>query len=745
MLSRGFLILLFLNLLWSEVSAGDSIRHSERPRVGLVLSGGGAKGMAHVGVLKVIEELGIPIDYIGGTSMGSIVGGLSAIGYTASQLEDYMKTTDWEGLLTDRILRRHVSIYEKGERKRYWLQFPIRGGRINLPLGILSGQNVSNLFTELASPAYAQCDFGKLPTPFLCVGTDIESGTEVVIEHGNLAKAMRASMAIPSVFTPETIGGRPLYDGGLTNNFPADIVHKKGIDILIGVDVTSQANEAKFDNIYQVMEQVVFMSSLPLKESNKKLCKILIVPQIAEYGASSFGAADSLVVRGERAARQHYGELKALADSLRRFKPDGPKAHDLCPQPLSSFYVHHIKVNGLKHIPKEFFLQKLDLDTLEVLTFSELNHAVDRLRGTQVFQSVVYRLNPLPDGMIELEFDCIEQSTNLFRVGLHYDSEYRAALLLNLSLRNVLFNNSKALAELSLGENPAFGLSYFQSPSLKPIGKTLFKSTLTPDWLFHINGYQMDAYQYVGNQRSTSYRFSNLSTGIKLLVNPSVNNMFGGGIIGDYSVIESKIGSESENTKSNYMYLTYRFFYEHDSYNEDYFPTEGSNFRVEGSYNKGLSKNVRYSDGLVGVMFRSNFAVTPIKRWTLHFGGSAGSMFGTDIPPQYLMYLGGTQDKLLRNDIRFVGMYFLQKPGKNAWAAHLNNQVRLWNNIYVIFRTNLGKAEDEFADLFTFRNYWIGYGVSLQYNSVVGPLGFTLSSSNATKSLIGSINIGFWF
>ena len=294
---KKYYILFFLCWTVTFTTVADSIYHAGRPRVGLVLSGGGAKGIAHVGALKVIEELGIPIDYIGGTSMGSIVGGLYALGYTSFQLENFIKKADWDNLLADRISRRHISIYEKGERKRYWLQFPIKGRKINLPLGILTGQNVSNLFTELASPAYNQSDFSDLAIPFLCVATDIETGSEVVIEHGNLAKAMRASMAIPSVFTPGIIDGKQLYDGGLTNNFPANLVQNKGIDILIGVDVTSQPEETKLNNIYQVMEQVVFMASLPLKEANKKLCNVLIVPDIAEYSASSFNAGDSLVLR----------------------------------------------------------------------------------------------------------------------------------------------------------------------------------------------------------------------------------------------------------------------------------------------------------------------------------------------------------------------------------------------------------------------------------------------------------------
>ena len=129
----------------------------------------------------------------------------------------------------------------------------------------------------------------------------------------------------------------------------------------------------------------------------------------------------------------------------------------------------------------------------------------------------------------------------------------------------------------------------------------------------------------------------------------------------------------------------------------------------------------------------------------MHSGISAGSIFGADVPPQYMMYIGGMPDKHLRNDMAFVGMHFMQEYDKNVWVAHLNNQVRLWNNIYVTFRTNLGKTSREMADLFSLKDFRLGYGVSFQYNSVIGPLGFTVSSSNVTQSLQGGFNVGFWF
>jgi len=721
-----------------QITAGSGGENDERPRVGLVLSGGGAKGMAHVGVLKVLEEIGVPIDYIAGTSMGSIVGGLYALGYTAAQLENYIRETDWEYLLTDHVSRPHVSLYEKGERKRYWIQFPLRGARIELPLGMLSGQNVSNFFTELASPAYDQTDFSKFYIPFLCVATDIETGREVVIEHGNLAKAMRASMAIPSVFTPEVIDGKRLYDGGLINNFPANHLRDKGIDIIIGIDVGDHSTN-ELSNIYQVMEQIVFMTTQPLLEANQQLCSVLIFPDITEYSVSSFNAVDSLILRGERAVRLHYEDLKALVNSL---NPNDKQPASI--QPLSSFYVKEVQISGLQNISRDYFLQKLGLNFPSELTFAQLEHAMERINGTQFFQSIVYRLNPLPDeaGAIELQFDCVEHTANLFRAGLHYDTEYKASLLLNLFLRNVLLKHSKTNAELSIGANPYFSLSFLYSPSIKIPRYGMF-----PDWLSHVSGHRLDAYNYSGNQRTTSYSFSSFSTGLKLFVKPTINNAIGGGIYGEYADIRTKIGNEKglDYVVADYFYLSYLFFYERDTYNKDYFPTKGGRFKLEGIYYKGLSKNVRQSAGFPGVMFRSNFACSPAHRWTIYSGINGGAVFGSNIPPQYMMRLGGTPYKHWFYHISFAGMYFLQKADKSAYVVHLNNQINLWDNIYMTFRTHLGKIAGDPLDLFSLTDFKIGYGVSLQYNTVVGPLGFTFSSSNVTNRLLGAFHLGYWF
>ncbi|MDR2848356.1 MAG: patatin-like phospholipase family protein [Bacteroidales bacterium] len=742
---RFYGILVALSLSCRLGLANDTIQN-KRPTVGLVLSGGGAKGMAHVGVLKVLEEVGMPIDYIGGTSIGSIVGGLYSIGYTAKQLETYMAQTDWNNLLTDKILRKNIVIYEKNERKKYWLQFPLSKRKLKLPKGMLTGQNVSNLLTELASPAYCEQDFSRFRTPFLCVATDLKVAEEVLLEHGELPKAMRASMAIPSVFTPEEIDGKILFDGGLVNNFPADKIKEKNIDILIGVDVTTQHPDgSELDNMYQIAEYVVFMTSIPFKEANKKLCKIVIIPDVSEYKAASFNATDSLIVRGERAARQQYAALKALADSLNQLEAP-PSVHTESAQPLSEFHVKEIQVSGLTSATPKYVLAKLGIEEDSDLTFAELNKAVERLKGTLIFASITYHLQPAPDDeqSVILHFTFMEQSTNHFSVGLHYDKEYQAALLLNLSFRNVLLDNSKTKINLAVGENPAFSLSYLQSPHFRLLGKEVPKVYRYPEWMFRFDAYQRSYDDYDGKQKVGRFDCSEITSGVQLQFTPTVNGILGLGVTGDYSFRRSRYTNARYVDNSSYTFVTGRVFYERDSYNEDYFPTAGSNFRVEGSYHDGISKAIR-SEFFANVILRSNFAASPTGRWTIHSGVNAAATFGSSVAPTFQIYAGGFPDKLYRNEFRFTGINFMQKSGNNLVAVHFNHQIRLWSNIYTTIRTDFGKMEDEFLQLLEPVNFMLGYGLSVEYNSIVGPVGVTLSSSNVTQSLLAAFHLGFWF
>ncbi|MFT5103976.1 MAG: NTE family protein, partial [Candidatus Latescibacterota bacterium] len=206
-------------------------------KVGLVLSGGGAKGLAHIGALKVIEASGVRIDYIGGTSMGAIVGALYASGYTAPQLDSIFNALDFSRLIQDEIPRSAMTFYEKEASEKYALALPFDQFKLGFPSGLSKGQNVYNLLSNLTAHVDDIDDFSKLSIPFFCIATDVENGTQIMLENGYLPRAITASGALPSVFSPVVINDVMMIDGGVVNNYPVDELRAKGMDIIIGVDV----------------------------------------------------------------------------------------------------------------------------------------------------------------------------------------------------------------------------------------------------------------------------------------------------------------------------------------------------------------------------------------------------------------------------------------------------------------------------------------------------------------------------
>ena len=225
--------------------------------VNLSLAGGGAKGFAHVGVLKVLDSLGIKVDYVSGTSMGAIVGGLYASGYTGKDIEKIVMETDFYNLLSNANNRAETSFFNKSVDK-YLLKVPIKNGKVTLPSSISSGQKNIYLLKELFKNVSNIQDFSKLPIPFLCVATNLESGKMKVFEKGDISESIMASSAFPSLMDPVKIGDSIYVDGAMTVNYPSELLKKKGIDIVIGVDLNQGLNTRdKINSIVDILNQVI--------------------------------------------------------------------------------------------------------------------------------------------------------------------------------------------------------------------------------------------------------------------------------------------------------------------------------------------------------------------------------------------------------------------------------------------------------------------------------------------------------
>ena len=252
-------------------------------KVGLVLSGGGAKGFAHVAVLKVLEEAGVRVDYIGGTSMGAIVGGLYASGYNAAQLETIIKSIDFSTILSDETPRKAKPFYEKEIGEKYALTLPINNNKVGIPKAISQGQNVLNLLTKLTQHVNDIRDFNELPIPFVCIATNLESGNQVTLRRGFLPECMKASGSFPTLLAPTLVNGELLSDGGIVNNFPVQEVIDMGADIIIGVDIQSGlADKVELNSALKILNQIVGFQMYKTLESKYDLVDLLIKPDMKD-------------------------------------------------------------------------------------------------------------------------------------------------------------------------------------------------------------------------------------------------------------------------------------------------------------------------------------------------------------------------------------------------------------------------------------------------------------------------------
>ncbi|MCF6360842.1 MAG: patatin-like phospholipase family protein [Cyclobacteriaceae bacterium] len=430
---------------------------AQRPKVGLVLSGGGAKGMAHIGVIKAMEEAGLYPDYITGTSMGSIIGALYAIGYSADEIKELSLAIKWEDVLTNDIPLDKVAFEEKSFYGRYFIELPIQNKKIGLPQGLIEGQELTMLLNKITRPAHGITDFHKLPIPFECIAADIETGKAVVLKSGSLALAMRASMSIPTFFTPTTIDSTLYVDGGLIRNFPVQEAIDMGADIIIGVFVSSDlAKKEDLTNMVSILAQSAFVFSAHDSNEQTKLVDIYIEPDLTGYSTASFWDGAAIIKKGEEAGEKFAAVFKQLADSLDKFGPVRvPKK-----LPVNNDYSFKtISIKGNEKVPDELIIGKLRIAENTPINIDELEKRINLLYGTLYFSKVLYSIDEVNS---ELNIIVKEAPKNSIKVAAHYDSDNKAGINLNLTSRNFLLPSSRFIMEYDLAQNPRVDINYFK-------------------------------------------------------------------------------------------------------------------------------------------------------------------------------------------------------------------------------------------------------------------------------------------
>lgn len=736
-LSTKFVLILILLLfgvskVYSQTETNSNkTDKNTRPKIGLVLSGGGAKGFAHIGALKVLEEAGIQPDYIGGTSMGSIIGGLYAMGYSVEFIEDMVKKQNWNKLIYDKFNRDHRNISEKGIEEMFVVNFPLRKNKFVMPSGVIEAQEVSWLFSRICSPIYQIRDFNQLQTPFLCIGTDIQGGKSIVLNHGNLAYAMRASMAIPGFFTSVEYQGDLLVDGGVVNNYPVLDVKAMGADIIIGVDV--QRNSASIEELESMTEtimKIIGYHSVEAQLKAEKSTDIYIHPDIYDYGILSFNSADSIIKRGEIKARESFPQLKALADSLNKIAPQKKKIRNL--EPIEYIYIEDVEYLGLEHIKPKLLDGYKHFKTPGLIKISDIEQWVRSIHGTKFFSLVRYELIPFAQNSAILRLTLNEASSRIISGGIHFDSDYKTAVNLKASFRNWLLPESKANIILALGDNIKFRADYWVNWGLIP----------GPGLAIDLN--IVDIYAYKDQIREKENRITDLqfTPFVKSIYKSYIEIEMGAQL--EYSgihAVTTYIPFEDVNNLSFNTFLSLK----HDTRNELFFQNSGTfldfNVKMIQSF-KNISSHLFWFGALdfnTTWKFSNLFSLRP----NLNV---VATSTGMDSPPhpQYNALMGGySKYSFISGSIPFVGLNNLQTSGIVGYKLGLDAQFNLYKNKHFLVGTiNIGEVEDNYDDLLQINDLAFGWGLTYGYNSFIGPISLTLMGSNY-MSFGAFFNLGF--
>ena len=768
MVYRFLVLLTFFS--WSvSLLAQDSIvvyknrnYHGSRPKIGLVLSGGGAKGIAHLGFLKVMEEAGIHPDYIAGTSMGSIVGALYSIGFSVDSIKNMMLRQDWDEILSNKIDFRRVNMEEKPDYGEYFVELPFHGWKPTLPSGAIKGQQLELLFERLTISVADDSSFDQFYIPYRAVATDLLTGRAYVFSKGPLALAMRSSMSIPSIMQPVKYKDMLLVDGGLVKNFPVDVVKDMGADIVIGVYTGGQLlPEEELNSMIVILKQSSFMGGILDAQRQRKNVDIYIEPSLNDMSAADFNSVAEFYDRGYKAAKSKYAALKDLADYMKQFdgKPkERPKLRD-------SIYVSEVEYSKLSNKRYERLAKKaLYTKPGQKMTYTDIEENINRLYGTRLFKKVGYYFSKA-DSLegAKLSYELIERESKHLNIGLQYRNETKIGLNLGMNFRNVILPMSKLDLKVRLSEYPALRLRYF----------TYFDYTTKFGTSISYNFYASDVPIYENHAllaRYTRY-LSNIKGDFSFF--PGINSAFTLGLRYQMSNYKKSIDADNyliNNIKSTTWVTS--FFYELNTLSSKYYPHRGMHVKLMGEFNLNNEEKYVINPDSVAVnpiyddeyrfpldpflQISLDFAsYTPLnKKWVISSEAFAviSSMSGAELINTYLV---GGMFPSDPNQRAFYGISENALFMNNGFIYRLGARYELVKNLFFSLKANALFMADDLADLFdpdenysyigSSENYIFGVGTAVSYRSPIGPVSIGLTYGSLSSNLWSHISIGFVF
>ena len=722
-----------------------------RKKVAVVLSGGGAKGMAHIGVLKVLEKAGIPVDIITGTSMGSIIGGLYAIGYNANALDSMVRVQDWSYVITDKEDLRRQSLSDREKQNTYAFSTGLTIGKKDMNAGgLIKGKNLAELFQQLCTGYTDSLDFTHdLRIPFACVATDIIDNSEVDFHSGRLPQAMRASMAIPAAFSPVRISDKVLVDGGLKNNYPADIAREMGADIIIGVTVQGAPKAADdLGNTMSILSQIIDVNCKNKYDENLAITDLHLPVDTKGYSSASFSQAaiDTLIRRGEELAMRHWDDIIALKQRIGIDETFHPTIlHPLRPQVMTEkqrvvgYTFENMTPNAEQFLRQKFRLNKTD--SIDARLEQELTTS---MRVDLFYQTAECRLVPVGDA-VRVILSAGNRKSAQFHAGFRYDTEEYAAVQLGLDIP--LKTDVPVNTDITL----RLGKRLMAKGELTVHPHSFTRPTIS--YAFHRN----DVDIYMDGERSYNILYNQFQ-GNLFPINFDLrhfNLQFG--VRWDYMHYRNKLGSENsiQVTLKNEHFISYRGQLKYNSEDNWYFPTHGARFNAEYAYvTNNLTKlNVRDDKGTVigkktgmsevSANWRMSFPLG--SRLTLQPMLYDRLLFGTAIPPVFGNAIGGDWfGHYIEQQMPFAGIGNIEYVSHQFVAAQLQAQQRIGSSNYVLLRVAGAQQADHLKELADHRTL-LGVQAAYYYNTMFGPIGATIGYSNRTKEPYFYLNIGYEF
>ena len=736
------LLLCISLLIFTQISLGQEIiQENPKPKIGLVLSGGGAKGLAHIGVLKVIDSLGIKVDYVGGTSMGAIIGGLYASGYSGKQLDSIFQNVDTEALIQDYVPRGAKNFYEKRNDEIYALTLPFDRFKLGLPTALSRGMYNFNLLSRLTKHVAHVKDFDELPIPFLCIATNVETGKEVVLDKGVLPQTMIASGAIPSLYNPIEIDGNLLVDGGVVNNYPIEEIRNKGADIIIGVDV--QDGLKKRENLKGatgVLVQITNFSMIEKMEKKREQTDIYIKPDIKNYTVLSFDQGKEIIPKGVEASKQLMPQLLELKDV--NYKKESLSVHE-----KDSIYVKEISINSLKNYSRAYVIGKLKFKSNSKISFKDLEKGINNLNATQNFSSISYSFEELREGEDVLHLKLKEKKeTSFLRFGIHYDELFKSSVLINYTKKRLLTKNDVASIDAIVGDNFRYNFNYY-------IDNGFY-------WSFGVNSKLQKFNRNVPNDFNNGITLSDLGIrSINIDYSDWSNQAYfqtifaqkfsiGAGVELKHLKITSETISNITPVFEDSSYLSVFGYMKFDSFDKKYFPKKGWYFNGEfktfvhsSDYNNDY-ENFTFAKADMGI------AQTFFNKVTVKIQSEGGFHVGENTQEIFDFALGGYGFSPVNNIRPFYGYDFIGLVGNSYVKGTVTIDYELFKKHHINFAGNFSNIGDNIFDSIdgwlskpNYTGYQVGYGIE----SIIGPLEIKHSWSPETRDHYTWFAVGFWF